>query len=133
MTQRRREWQFFQDDRDQWTWRVHHPDGHSMMSRGTFASLVNCVAAAINHGYVLLPSFDDRRFDRRRGPDAVIAQEVTCPHCRHNWELGRGQFVACDDVVHCAPCNADFNATPANVTCCVQEADGLRELPLPRS
>ena len=130
MTQRRREWQFFQGARDLWTWRVQQPDGPSVMSQESFASFIDCVADAINHGYVLLP-FEDRRMSNRRGPEAMICQEVACPQCQRDWELGRSRFVVRGDPLHCPFCNADFEAAAANVTCCVQDEDGLRELPLP--
>ena len=130
MTQRRRQWQFFQGARDLWTWRVQHPDGPSTMSEASFPTFVECIADAINHGYVLLP-FEDRRVSGKRSAEAMVCQEVTCPQCRHTWELGRDRFVARGDAVRCGSCNADFEAAAANVTCCVQDEDGLREVPLP--
>src|SRR5687768_10262177 len=129
MSQRRREWQFFQGAGDLWTWRVQQPDGPSKMSEASFVTFVACVADAINHGYVLLP-FEDRRMAGRRGPDAMICQEVICPHCGHAWELCRGHFAAQGDALRCASCNAQFEAAATNVTCCIQDEDGLREAPL---
>jgi predicted Zn finger-like uncharacterized protein len=129
MSQRRREWQFFQGAGDEWTWRVQQPDGPSKMSKASFPSFVTCVADAINNGYVLLP-FEDRRMSGRRGREAMICQEVTCPHCGATWELGRGRFAATGEALRCASCNAEFEAAANSVTCCIQDDDGLRELPL---
>jgi hypothetical protein len=129
MSQRRREWQFFQGAGDLWTWRVQQPDGPSKMSKASFETFIACIADAINNGYVLLP-FEDRRMAGRRGPDAMICQEVTCPQCGGAWELARGRFTALGDVLHCASCSASFEAGPTNVTCCIQDEDGLREAPL---
>src|SRR5688500_13255884 len=104
MTQRRREWQFFQGAGDLWTWRVQEPDGPSKMSKGSFALFVDCIADAINNGYVLLP-FEDRRASKR-GLEAMICQEVTCPQCQRGWELTRKRFVARGDALQCGFCSA---------------------------
>ena len=129
--ERRNKWTFFQGADGHWTWWVERPDGTSLASDRGFESLNSCVSDAISHGYVMHPQKDERRSEPARPPISMISQEAWCPHCHHSSNLERDQFVSRGDTMRCDACNKEFTAAPENVTCCVEDGEGLRELPLP--
>lgn len=129
--ERRTRWSFFEGVNGSWTWWVERPDGTSAASAGGFASMEDCVVDAERHGYVLPPESSERRARPNRPPSTMISQEIWCPKCRHLRELARDEFVSRGDSVQCRNCQASFVATPENVTCCIEDSEGLREVPLP--
>lgn len=129
--ERRKLWNFVIGDTGAWTWRVLHPDCSATVSSVTFPTLKACVADAAAHGYVLPPEAEDRRRERRAPPTVMIAQEVQCPRCRGSWDLPRTEFVAAGDTLACRFGCGEFAADGRSVRCCVEQADGLLEMPLP--
>ena len=129
--ERRSKWTFSQDAEGRWTWWVERPDGTSLASDSSFESLNQCVTDSTSHGYVMHSERDERRAEPTRPPISMISQETWCPHCRHSSNLERAQFVSRGDTMRCEACNKEFTATPETVMCCVEDGEGLRELPLP--
>jgi hypothetical protein len=129
--ERRNKWSFFEVATSLWTWWVEHPDGSAAGSESRFPSLNECLADAARHGYVLPPESRERRANPSRPPATMISQEVSCPDCGELRELDRGDFVLRGDSVHCPSCKTAFIATSENVMCCVEDAEGLLQLPLP--
>ena len=129
--ERRSNWSFFEAISGQWTWWVERPDGSSGASTANFGTLKECIANAQRYGYVLQPAQRERRAEPTRWPVAMISQELWCPKCRHLRQLTRDEFVSRGDAVRCAKCEAAFVASPQNVTCCIEDGEGLREVPLP--
>ena len=130
--ERRSDWTFSQGDDGRWSWHVCPPDGVESASVRSFASLNDCVADARLHGYLLPPIEEERRAEPHRPPVTMLSQEVQCPRCRHVWDLARESFVASGDILRCLRGCADFIAGSSNVTCCVEDGEGLREMPLPQ-
>ncbi|HYC48738.1 MAG TPA: hypothetical protein VED01_24945 [Burkholderiales bacterium] len=128
--ERRNAWAFLQGDKGAWTWRMVRPDGSAATSVPSFLSLNDCVRDAVEHGYVLPPRDQERRSNPKRPPASMLLQEVTCPHCKWSWELDRAHFVAVGDVIRCVRGCGDFRASASTVTCCIEDGEGLAELPL---
>ena len=129
--ERRSKWSFFEAIDGLWTWWVERPDGSSASSVRKFSSMNECIADAQKQGYVLPSAARERRAEPARSPIAMISQELWCPECRHLRQLKRDEFVSRGDTVRCVSCQASFVASPQNVTCCIEDGEGLRELPLP--
>ena len=129
--ERRSKWTFLEGAEGRWTWWLERPDGTTLASESGFASLNDCVADATRQGYVMRPERQERRAEPTRPPLSMISQEAWCPHCRHSSNLERDQFVSRGDTMRCVACNKEFTAAPENVMCCVEDGEGLRELPLP--
>ena len=131
LEERRNNWSFFENINGTWTWWLERPNGRSAASRSAFASMMECIADAERNGYVLPPSTRERRAAPNRPPTTIISQELWCPECKYMAQLGRDEFVSRNDYVKCPKCGHKFVATPENVTCCVEDGEGLREIPLP--
>ena len=129
--ERRNHWSFVLSDVGAWSWRVLHPDCSADVSPHTFTTLKECVADAALHGYKLPAEAEERRSERRAPPSVMVAQEVRCPNCKHSWDLDRSHFVSAGDTLTCRRGCGEFIADASTVTCCVEQADGLLELPLP--
>ena len=129
--ERRRHWSFVISNAGAWSWRVLNPDCSAVVSPTTYKTLKDCVADARTHGYVLPPEDEDRRQERRAPPSVMVSQEVQCPRCRHSWDLPRKAFVSAGDRIECRYGCGHFTASSSCVTCCIEQADGLVEMPLP--
>ena len=129
--ERRSRWSFFEGANGSWTWFVERPEGGSGGSERGFATLKDCIADAERHGYLLPPASSERRARPSRPPSTMISQEIWCPQCKHLRQLTPDEFVSSGDPVQCRNCQASFVASSQNVTCCVEDGEGLRELPLP--
>jgi hypothetical protein len=119
-----------QGDTDVWTWWIERPDGTSSASEREFPSLNACVADARQHGYVMRTPAQERRAEPTRPPLALISQDVWCPKCKHMWQLYREELVSRGDAARCRSCGHEFTASAETVTCCVEDGEGLREVPL---
>ena len=60
-------WQFEDTGRDTWMWIVSHPDGTKAESAEEFRTLGECTANAMQHGYVVWKSDDERRRNTKLG------------------------------------------------------------------
>ena len=131
VAERRSTWSFLQREKGAWSWRVARPDGAQSDSAQSFETLNQCVEDASRHGYGLPATYTERRAEPNRPPSAMVSQEAWCPKCKRLQNLDRDQFVSRGDTVHCAGCNTRFIASPENVMCCIEDVEGLREIPLP--
>ena len=60
----------------------------------------------------------------------ILLQEVKCPHCRAGWDLDEKHAVALGEMIECKFGCGTFEATPATVTCCLEDAFGMVQLSL---
>lgn len=62
----------------------------------------------------------------------MLMQEVRCPVCRGTWELEEKEYVAVGDALSCKYGCGSFNATRETVNCCLEDADGIVFMGLPK-
>ena len=60
----------------------------------------------------------------------MVLQEARCPACRGVWDLEEKDFVAAGDTVMCKFGCGPFVADAATVLCCLEDADGMLQMPL---
>jgi hypothetical protein len=69
--EKRRNWSFVLGDGGSWIWRVSDVHGVEE-SNGTFETLKECTADAMQHGYVAWKSEDERRRDLELAVSKVL-------------------------------------------------------------
>jgi hypothetical protein len=72
---KRRNWNFVITDDQSWIWRVSNAEGAMEQSAGTFATLKDCTADAMQHGYVAWRSEDERRRDLTLAVSKVLTRD----------------------------------------------------------
>ena len=60
----------------------------------------------------------------------MVHQEARCPACRANWDLNEKEFVAPGDTITCKNGCGPFTANAETVMCCLEDANGLLQMPL---
>jgi hypothetical protein len=65
------------DDDQSWIWRVSDASGKTEQSPGKFATLKDCTADAMQHGYVAWKSEDERRRDSTLAVTKVLARHIS--------------------------------------------------------
>ena len=60
----------------------------------------------------------------------ILLQEVKFPKCRGGWDLEEKVAVALGQMIECKFGCGPFEATPATVTCCMEDAFGMVQLSL---
>ena len=61
---------------------------------------------------------------------SMVLQEAKCPVCCASWDLQPPEFVVAGDVLECRHGCGPFKAGPTTVTCCMEDAHGMIEVPL---
>lgn len=74
--ERRRNWSFLPAADESWVWRVTDAQG-TRESACTFATLKDCTADAMQHGYVPWKSEDERRREMALEVTKILARERT--------------------------------------------------------
>ena len=60
----------------------------------------------------------------------MVHQEARCPVCRAAFDLAQKDFVALGQSINCKNGCGPFTASGDTVTCCMEDADGMVQLPL---
>lgn len=71
----RRNWSFVHTDTGSWVWQVAKADGSEETSQD-FATLKECTADAMLHGYVAWKSEEERRRDLELGVTKVLFRDA---------------------------------------------------------
>jgi hypothetical protein len=60
----------------------------------------------------------------------MVHQEARCPVCRAAFDLEAKDFVALGQSIECKNGCGPFAASAATVICCLEDADGMVQMPL---
>ena len=60
----------------------------------------------------------------------MLFQEAKCPACRATWDVPEKNFVRAGESISCRNGCGPFVANAETVLCCLEDADGLLQMPL---